>query len=157
MQQHLPVPLPRALARAIHQRALLFPGAVEDLPQPGNRVRLAPDGGLRLTRRFHPYDRFRGRWFARRLARLLRGAGADLALAHVAHREHGHLGHQVSTCRFGRDPRRSVLDAQCRVHGCPNVAVVDGSFLPTSLGVGPALTIAANALRVSAQLIKETT
>jgi choline dehydrogenase-like flavoprotein len=32
----------------------------------------------------------------------------------------------------------------------PNVFVVDGSFLPTSLGVGPALTIIANALRVAA-------
>ncbi len=31
----------------------------------------------------------------------------------------------------------------------PNVFVVDGSFFPTSLGVGPALTIIANALRVA--------
>jgi choline dehydrogenase-like flavoprotein len=30
-----------------------------------------------------------------------------------------------------------------------NLWVVDGSFMPTSLGVGPALTIAANALRVA--------
>jgi choline dehydrogenase-like flavoprotein len=37
----------------------------------------------------------------------------------------------------------------------PNVFVVDGSFLPTSLGVGPALTIIANALRVAAVVTRE--
>jgi choline dehydrogenase-like flavoprotein len=31
----------------------------------------------------------------------------------------------------------------------PDVFVVDGSFMPTSLGVGPSLTIIANALRVA--------
>jgi choline dehydrogenase-like flavoprotein len=36
-----------------------------------------------------------------------------------------------------------------------NIFVVDGSFLPTSLGVGPALTIAANALRVASIAVRE--
>ena len=37
----------------------------------------------------------------------------------------------------------------------PNLVVVDGSFLPTSLGVGPALTIMANALRVAEVATRE--
>jgi choline dehydrogenase-like flavoprotein len=37
----------------------------------------------------------------------------------------------------------------------PNLWVVDGSFFPTSLGVGPALTIIANALRVAGIIAKE--
>jgi choline dehydrogenase-like flavoprotein len=37
----------------------------------------------------------------------------------------------------------------------PNVFVVDGSFFPTSLGVGPALTIMANALRVAELVVCE--
>jgi choline dehydrogenase-like flavoprotein len=37
----------------------------------------------------------------------------------------------------------------------PNVFVVDGGFLPSSLGVGPALTIMANALRVAALVVRE--
>jgi choline dehydrogenase-like flavoprotein len=41
------------------------------------------------------------------------------------------------------------------VFGQPNVFVVDGCFLPTSLGVGPALTLIANALRVAAILTRE--
>jgi choline dehydrogenase-like flavoprotein len=32
---------------------------------------------------------------------------------------------------------------------------VDGSFLPTSLGVGPGLTIMANALRVATKVVAE--
>jgi choline dehydrogenase-like flavoprotein len=48
-----------------------------------------------------------------------------------------------------------VLDAQCRLHDVENCWVVDGSFMPTSLGVGPALTIVANALRVAAHVAKE--
>ena len=48
-----------------------------------------------------------------------------------------------------------VLDPDCRMFRHPNVFVVDGSFLPTSLGVGPALTIMANALRVAAVVARE--
>lgn len=58
------------------------------------------------------------------------------------------LGHPTGTCRFGTDPSTSVLDISCRVHGLNNLYVVDGSFMPTSGGTNPSLTIAANALRV---------
>jgi len=51
--------------------------------------------------------------------------------------------------RFGRDPRHAVVDADCRLFGQANLFVTDGSVLPTSLGVGPALTIVANSLRVA--------
>lgn len=53
------------------------------------------------------------------------------------------------TCRFGVDPETSVLDPNCRVHGINNLYVVDGSFMPTSGGSPPTLTIVANALRVA--------
>jgi choline dehydrogenase-like flavoprotein len=35
-----------------------------------------------------------------------------------------------------------------------NLYVVDGSFMPTSSGVNPSLTIAANALRVGTAMTK---
>jgi len=155
MAEHAPLPLPRRLARSLHARSLLLAGTGEDLPKPANRVRIDLHGGIRLVRRFGGFDRVRARALARRLARLLREAGALVALPHVAHAAHRHLAHQVGTCRFGRDPATSVLDPQCRVHGLEDVYVVDGSFMPTSLGVGPALTIAANALRVTAHVLKE--
>ncbi len=60
---------------------------------------------------------------------------------------------QGGTCRFGKDPATSVLDADCRAHAVKNLYVVDGSFLPTSGGVPVTLTIAANSFRVADQLI----
>ena len=63
--------------------------------------------------------------------------------------------HQCGTARFGTDPDKSVLDIWCRAHDHPNLFVVDASFLPNSAAVNPALTIAAQALRV-ADHIKQT-
>ena len=62
------------------------------------------------------------------------------------------IAHACGTCRFGDDPRASVLDRNCRAHGLDNLYVVDSSFFPTSGGTNPSLTIAANALRVAAHL-----
>ena len=57
------------------------------------------------------------------------------------------------TCRFGTDPTRSVLDADCRAHEVENLYVTDGSFLPSSGGVPFTFTIYANALRVADKII----
>ena len=62
------------------------------------------------------------------------------------------VAHQVGTCRFGTDPKRSVLDIHCKAHDLDNLYVVDGSFFPASGAVNPALTIIANALRVADHL-----
>jgi choline dehydrogenase-like flavoprotein len=62
------------------------------------------------------------------------------------------LGHQVGTCRFGEDPKTSVLDLNCKANDLDNLYVVDGSFLVTSAAVNPTLTIIANALRVGEHL-----
>ncbi len=62
------------------------------------------------------------------------------------------FAHPCGTVRFGLDPRTSVLDRNCRVRGVDNLFVVDASFMPTSNGVNPSLTIAANALRVAEHL-----
>jgi choline dehydrogenase-like flavoprotein len=61
---------------------------------------------------------------------------------------------QHGTCRMGKDPATNVLDKFCRSHEVPNLYVVDGSFMPTSGGVAPTLTIMANSLRVADQLAK---
>ena len=57
--------------------------------------------------------------------------------------------HQCGTICFGHDPARSVLDSYCRAHDVRNLFVVDASFFPSSAAVNPALTIAAQALRVA--------
>jgi choline dehydrogenase-like flavoprotein len=64
------------------------------------------------------------------------------------------VAHQNGTIRFGRDPRTSALDVNCRAHEVDNLYVVDASFFPSSGAVNPALTIIANALRVGDHLIE---
>ena len=38
--------------------------------------------------------------------------------------------HPVGTCRMGLDPRSSVVDSQCRVHGVAALRVIDASVMP---------------------------
>jgi choline dehydrogenase-like flavoprotein len=64
------------------------------------------------------------------------------------------VGHQCGTCRFGEDPKTSVLDLNCRTHDVDNLYVVDGGFFPSSAAVNPTLTIIANALRVGEHLLE---
>jgi choline dehydrogenase-like flavoprotein len=157
--QSLPVPgplltarmaplLPRPVLRFLRRRMLPLAGIVEDLPDPANRVCWGADGRPRLRHRFGAYDLERGRRLARLMAGVLRKAGAVLCLSRSFASDE-HVAHQCGTLRFGKDPAQAVLAPDCRLFGHPNVFVVDGSFLPTSLGVGPALTIIANALRVA--------
>ena len=61
--------------------------------------------------------------------------------------------HQCGTVRMGHDPARSALDPFCRSHDHRNLFVVDASYMPTSAAVNPALTIAAQALRVTDHMI----
>jgi choline dehydrogenase-like flavoprotein len=54
--------------------------------------------------------------------------------------------------RFGDDPASAPLDSYCRAFDHPNLHVVDASFFPSSAALNPALTVAAQALRVGAHL-----
>jgi choline dehydrogenase-like flavoprotein len=63
------------------------------------------------------------------------------------------VGHQNGTCRFGEDPKQSVLNLNCCAHDLDNLYVVDGSFFPSCGAVNPSLTIIANAIRVADHLI----
>lgn len=49
--------------------------------------------------------------------------------------------HQMGGCAMGKDPATSVVDAELRHHRVKNLFVVDGSALPTGLGVNPSETI----------------
>jgi choline dehydrogenase-like flavoprotein len=69
------------------------------------------------------------------------------------HHQIGTFSHAVGTVRMGRDPRTSALDGYGRFRGLDNLFVLDGSFMPRSGGVNPSLTIAANALRATANLV----
>src|SRR5207247_8869386 len=65
------------------------------------------------------------------------------------------VAHQNGTRRFGRDPKSSVLDINCKAHDLDNLYVVDASFFPSCGAMNPALTIMANALRVGDHLLEK--
>jgi choline dehydrogenase-like flavoprotein len=62
--------------------------------------------------------------------------------------------HQAGTVRAGDDPATSALDRNCRAHEVSNLYVVDAAFFPSLPVMNPALTIAANALRVADHLME---
>jgi choline dehydrogenase-like flavoprotein len=60
------------------------------------------------------------------------------------------------TAVAGTNPAASVLDSDCRSHDVSNLFIVDSSFFPSSAALNPALTIAANALRVAPKMAART-
>ena len=57
--------------------------------------------------------------------------------------------HILGGARFGTDRTDSVLDPDCKAWAFDNLYLTDGSFMPTSGGANPTLTIQANAFRVA--------
>lgn len=64
-------------------------------------------------------------------------------------------GHHIGTARMGNDPRESVVDANCRVHGVRNLFVAGTAVFPTSSQANPTLTVIALALRLAELLKRE--
>lgn len=117
----------------------------EDLPDPDNRVTLAPDGAIRV--RWRPNNLAAHVRLVDAARAMLRAAGYPIILTRRMGIETN--SHQCGTLRFGADPAASVLDPFCRAHDVENLRVVDSSFFPSSSATNPALTIAAQALRVA--------
>jgi choline dehydrogenase-like flavoprotein len=150
-------PLGTVGARAADRMVFLLCIA-QDLPDPANRVAVDPaqtdQYGAPIPRVFHRYarrDRQARSALYREGARVLRRAGAVIRVRKPINT----FSHAVGTCRFGHDPAKAALDRWCRFFGVPNLFVVDASFLPSSGGVNPSLTIAANALRVGQHIVAE--
>jgi choline dehydrogenase-like flavoprotein len=97
-----------------------------------------------ITHRYTRRDNQAAKKLVRRAKRVLRKSGAWLFHTHRIKT----FSHAVGTVRMGTDPETSALDQMCKFRGVDNLYVVDGSFMPTSAGLNPSLTIAANALRV---------
>ncbi|MGL5009487.1 MAG: FAD-dependent oxidoreductase [Paracoccaceae bacterium] len=142
-------PIPRPLANWIAGHAVDILAMSEDLPNPDSRVTLR--GGQVVL------DWKRSNWEAHLelvsvLKRKLRKAGYPIVLSRAFDRRTP--SHQCGTARMGRDPRASVVNADCRSHDLKNLFIVDASVLPTSAAVNPALTIAALALRAADHIQK---
>ncbi|HKU15983.1 MAG TPA: GMC family oxidoreductase [Steroidobacteraceae bacterium] len=63
--------------------------------------------------------------------------------------------HHCGTTRMHADPKRGVVDADCRVHGISNLYIAGSSVFPINGSANPTLTIVALSLRL-AQHLKQT-
>ena len=147
-----------ALLTPLVRRATGLLVIAEDRPRRENRVYLddtpANEGdslpGLRIEHRYHERDREARAFLLDRAKDVHRAAGARARYVH----EINTFSHALGTVRMGDDASSAPLDADCRFRGVDNLYVTDGSALPTSGGVNPSLTIAANALRVGTLLAR---
>ena len=64
--------------------------------------------------------------------------------------------HAVGSLVTGSDPSVSVVDPNGRVHSMNGLYVADGSVLPRTSRVNPALTIYAWGLRLGEHVLKQT-
>jgi choline dehydrogenase-like flavoprotein len=118
----------------------------EDLPDSDNRIVVGSDG--RITVYWRPNNLKPHRELVRRVGRTVRRAGYPFVFTQRMAIDTN--SHQCGTAVMGTDPARSVLDPTCRAHDVDNLWVVDSACFPSSAALNPALTIAANALRVAA-------
>ncbi len=64
----------------------------------------------------------------------------------------GPSSHHVGTTRMHPDPKRGVVDTDCRVHGVGNLYIAGSSVFPSAGIVNPTLTIIALGLKLSGHL-----
>lgn len=121
----------------------------EDLPNPENRVTLTPGGRIQIA--WKPNNVRAHEVLVRETRKMLRKIGFPVVISEGTGIEVN--SHQAGTVRLGTDPATSVLDPSCRAHDVDNLYVVDSSFFPSLPVMNPALSIAANALRVADSII----
>ena len=139
--------IPAYVGTLLFKEATVFSTIVEDFPYPDNRVIHDPTAPNGI--RFEYTIRRELKTRVKTLRRLLKSKFRGLRILFFEPEVSLNFGHACGTCRAGFDAAKSVVDENCEVHGISNLFVADGSFMPSSGGTNPSLTIAANALRVA--------
>ena len=122
----------------------------EDLPHPQSRITIRPDGAINLH--WHRSNMQTHRRWVAKCKSILRDTGYPIVLS--ASFGTDVVSHQCGTVRFGNDPVTSALDINCKAWDHDNLFVMDASFFPSSAAVNPALTVAAQGLRVGEHIRK---
>jgi choline dehydrogenase-like flavoprotein len=138
--------LPMPAAEYIGRHSIDLYLTTEDLPERHNRVTVGADDKIEVH--WTPNNLEAHHELVRRVTRAVRRAGYPIVLSQRM--DIATNSHMCGTAVMGRDPKASVLTPGCRSHDVSNLWVVDSSSFPSSAAVNPALTIAANALRVAA-------
>ena len=140
--------MPRWAGRGIARHSVDMLVMSEDLPDAQSTVRPLANDRVELNWKRTNQDVHQR--FVKNTKVLLRKLGAAAVLAHPFGIETP--SHQCGTVRMGLDPAKAALDPWCRAYDHPNLYVVDASFFPSSAALNPALTVAAQALRVGSHL-----
>lgn len=122
----------------------------EDLPNPESRIMVDGKGIIMQWRRSNMEALSS---LEAKMREHFKAAGYPIVLSQAFDKRTP--SHQCGTVRMGLDPATAPLDPLCRAWDHPNLYVVDGGCLPTSAAVNPALTIAAQALRVADHIISK--
>jgi choline dehydrogenase-like flavoprotein len=129
----------------------------EDLPSPNNRITVNRDGVISLNYKTSNQEAS-NRLYAKLKSMLSQLDMHEHLIPRALYMKNdvgvAGVAHQSGTCRFGTDPKTSVLDTNCKAHELDNLYVIDTSFFPSIGAVNPALTAMANALRVGDHLIE---
>jgi len=110
-----------------------------------------PVGKLRLEG--HPQDVKVGKYIAKKCESILEEMGAKNIYSAVSSIASQNL--VAGGCRFGDDPKTSVLNKYCQSHDVSNLFVADASFMPTGGSVAYTWTIYANAFRVADYIMQK--
>ncbi len=151
--------------RVFHRQARIQKMTVwnfmEQAPHPENRVTLSDRldvfecPKIKLTWKINDLDkqtmvalhqtlkeRLRSTGIGELSSPLLSGAPTDWPIYHDA-------SHHMGTTRMGNDPKTSVVDANCKVHGIENLYIGGSSTFPTVGYANPTFTIVALAVRLA--------
>jgi choline dehydrogenase-like flavoprotein len=131
-------------------RGTIFVNLIEDLSYPENRVVVDDDEADGVRVKYTIQAELRDR--ADHVRKLLTDRLRERRLLFLSKDIELNFGHPCGTCVMSNDPSTGVVDRDCRAHGIANLFIADASFMPTSGAINPSLTIAANALRVSAEI-----
>jgi choline dehydrogenase-like flavoprotein len=140
--------VPKPILREMANRSVDWWIMSEDLPDPDNRVEVTPSGDIRVF--WKPNNLKAHQKLIDASVNMMKRAGYPFVF--IERMGIATNSHQCGTARFGTDPASSVLDPYCKMHDLDNLYVVDSSFFPSSTAVNPALTIAAQTLRVAEHL-----
>jgi len=100
----------------------------------------------------HPHDLEVGRHLAEKAEKVLKSMGAIDVSSNISDGPPPNL--VAGGCRFGEDPKTSVLDKNCKAHDVDNLYVSDASFMPTGGSVPYTWSIYANSFRVADVILK---
>ncbi|OIQ31524.1 MAG: oxidoreductase [Crocinitomix sp. MedPE-SWsnd] len=110
------------------------------------------DPVARVRTGFHQRDIQIGNYLADRAIEVLQEMGAGSITKSINGNPPSNL--IAGGCRFGNDPKTSVLDKNCKAHEVDNLYVTDGSFMPMGGSAPHTFTIYANSFRVAEHLKK---